>query len=134
MFFFFFSQAADGRLARAEECGGWQEATAGLLRKTGIEEKGEKKKKEEEEVEGGFGFFSEGHLQRGRGLFRRAEDTTVSWRAQVWPSSQFWVFLFRYFYSVHAVNLFFSVIGLVDYCFGTILSELHAQLSPVTST
>ena len=35
-------QAADGRLARAEECGGWQEATTGLLRKTGTEEKGEK--------------------------------------------------------------------------------------------
>ena len=34
---------------------------------------------------------------------------------------------FRYFYSVHAVNLFFSVIGLVDYCFGTFLSEPHAR-------
>ena len=39
-------QAADGRLARAEECGGWQEATASLLRKTRTEEKGKRKKKE----------------------------------------------------------------------------------------
>ncbi|RVW48458.1 hypothetical protein CK203_088272 [Vitis vinifera] len=42
------SWAADGRLARAEECGGWQEATAGLLGKTGT---GEKQKKEEKEKE-----------------------------------------------------------------------------------
>ena len=44
------------------------------------------------------------------------------------------IFLFRYFWLVRAVNIFFSVIGLVDYCFGTILSEPYAQLSPVTST
>ncbi|RVW61797.1 hypothetical protein CK203_049256 [Vitis vinifera] len=37
-------RAADGRWARAEECGGWQEATAGLLRKT---EKGEKRRGKE---------------------------------------------------------------------------------------
>ena len=36
------------------------------------------------------------------------------------------IFLFRYFCSVHTVNLFFYVIGLVDYCFGTFLSESHA--------
>ena len=33
-------------MARAEECGGWQEATASLLRKTRTEEKGKRKKKE----------------------------------------------------------------------------------------
>ena len=36
------------------------------------------------------------------------------------------IFLFRYFCSVRTVNLFFYVIGLVDYCFGTFLSESHA--------
>ena len=42
--FFLFFQAADGRWARAEECGGWQEATASLLRKTRTEEKRRRKK------------------------------------------------------------------------------------------
>ncbi|RVW42891.1 hypothetical protein CK203_083001 [Vitis vinifera] len=37
--------AADGRLARAEECGGWQEATASLLRKTRTEEKEKERRK-----------------------------------------------------------------------------------------
>ena len=62
-FFFLFSQAADGRLARAEECGGWQEATAGLLGKTGTGEKQKKRKKKEKKKRGGQGE-----------LFREAED------------------------------------------------------------
>ena len=57
-FFFLFSQAVDGRLARAEKCGGWQEARGGLLRKT--KRKKIKRRRKRKEISEGAGFFGGG--------------------------------------------------------------------------
>ena len=68
-FFSLFFQAADGRLARAEECGGWQEATAGLLRKRNRRKRGKEEEKEKKKEE------KKGEISaEGRGDFAGAED------------------------------------------------------------
>ena len=61
-------------MARAEECGGWQEATAGLLRKT--------KKEKKEEIcrkEGGWTFLEQKKDQGdGGGLEQKASHFTLA--------------------------------------------------------
>ena len=61
--FFLFFQAADGRWARAEECGRWQEATTSLLKKTNRRKKRRKRRKRG----AGAGFSDLGEKEkRGR--------------------------------------------------------------------
>ena len=99
-FLFPFFQAADGRWARAEECGGWQEATASLLRKTRTEERRKKKKK-------GRILQLEGACQRGRrrdGASLRNSGMTI---LDVFAS---WFLLFSFCF--HFYYSFFAIAGL----------------------